>query len=468
MDKLENSNPETLTGSESFNSDWKKKRLKLIIIIVSCVIVVTLVIVLSVVLTRPKYDPGTPETNNYGCMCDAGSSSTRVSVYSWPERKLNTIPVISEVGRESISPGMHTKSDNEIEEAMNFLIDSCRNIINNQSSNKANISEANFYLKGTAGMRSIPVEEQNKKLDIIRKTIRKSKFKFLQDDWAKVINGSEEGMFGWITGNYLNRILFENEKAGKIEKQPYGSIDLGGYSLEITFYTSGEIKEHKVDLSLSNIKYNLYSYSFQDYGQDKFNENLLHNIIESHKGETNISHPCYLNGYKEDYVYKGISYTINGENDINKCQETIEKFMFINEEKEKSMNDTYQPEIPKDTMFYGISGLYWIAYFFDLTDEKFHAPNEFISITEQYCNKNWEDAKREYKGKVTEDRLKNYCISGFYVYDFLVKGFKLDENKKLIMFPDKINNVEVSWTLGAMSYEIGLQPLKDAKYYIDY
>ena len=173
MDKLENSNPETLTGSDTFNSDWKKKRLKLIIIIVSCVIVVTLVIVLSVVLTRPKYDPGTPETNNYGCMCDAGSSSTRVSVYSWPERKLNTIPVISEVGRESISPGMHTKSDNEIEEAMNFLIDSCRNIINNQSSNKADISEANFYLKGTAGMRSIPVEEQNKKLDVIRKKNKK-------------------------------------------------------------------------------------------------------------------------------------------------------------------------------------------------------------------------------------------------------------------------------------------------------
>ena len=57
MDKLENSSPETLTDSESFNSDWKKKRLKLIIIIVSCVIVVTLVVVLSVVLTRPKYDP---------------------------------------------------------------------------------------------------------------------------------------------------------------------------------------------------------------------------------------------------------------------------------------------------------------------------------------------------------------------------------------------------------------------------
>ena len=36
------------------------------------------------------------------------------------------------------------------------------------------------------------------------------------------------------------------------------------------------------------------------------------------------------------------------------------------------------------------------------------------------------------------------------------------------MFPDKINGVEMSWTLGAMSYEIGVQPLKNAKYYKDY
>ena len=465
IDKLIDSN-------EVIDSETNKKKIKLIIIIVACIVVVIVALILDLVfLLKNDYDEGkdTPETNFYGCICDAGSSSTRVSVYTWPQRKSNSIPVITEVGRKGTSSGMHTLDINEIKKDMEILINFCRDKIMEVSKNKSNISEANFYLKGTAGMRSISVEEQNKKLDVIRKTIRESEFKFLKDDWAKVINGSEEGVFGWIAGNYLNRILFDNEKTGKIEKRPYGSIDLGGYSLEISFYTSDQIKEHGVNLSLNNINYNLYSYSFQDYGQYKYYEALLHHIIDSQKEENSsiIKHPCYLNGYNATYLYKEKNYTIEGDNNFDKCQEIMKGIMNINEEKNMSMNNTYQPIIPENTLFYGISALYWIANFFKLDDNEFHAPNEFLNVTKKFCQKKWEDAVKEYI-KEDESNLKNYCISGIYVYLFLVKGFKLNESKKLIMFPDKINGVELSWTLGAMSYEIGLEPLKNAKYYIDY
>ena len=476
MEKMENTNLESLTKSENteIDLDKRKKRIKIIIIVVACVVAVTLIVVLSVVLTRKKYDDGekTPETNFYGCMCDAGSSSTRVSVYTWPQRKKNSIPVISEKGRESTNPGMHSMNDTQIENAMNTLINYCKNKVNEVSKNNANLTEVSFYLKATAGMRSISEEEQNKKLDVVRRTIKNSTLKFLNDSWAKVITGSEEGVFGWITGNYLNRILFDNEEKGKVTTLPYGSIDLGGYSLEITFYTEEEIKEHRVNLSLSNINYNLYSYSFQDYGQDKFNEHLLHFLIENStesEDSTVIQHPCYLNGYITTYIYKDKNYTIQGNNNIDKCKESITLLMNINkkEEGEKSMNDTYQPKIPDGTKFYGISGLYWIAYFFDLADDKFHAPSEFLPVTEQFCKKNWDDAVKEYSQKTDKSRLKNYCITGFYVYYFLAQGFKLEENKQIISFPDKISNVEVSWTLGAMSYEVGLQPLKYARFHID-
>ena len=91
MEKMENTNLESLTKSENteIDLDKRKKRIKIIIIVVACVVAVTLIVVLSVVLTRKKYDDGekTPETNFYGCMCDAGSSSTRVSVYTWPHQK---------------------------------------------------------------------------------------------------------------------------------------------------------------------------------------------------------------------------------------------------------------------------------------------------------------------------------------------------------------------------------------------
>jgi apyrase len=322
------------------------------------------------------------------------------------------------------------------------------------------LSEVNFYLKATAGMRSISEEEQNKKLDIIRNVIRKSEFKFLEDDWAKVINGSEEGLFGWMTSNYLNQILFNNEEKGKQIDIPYGSIDLGGYSLEITFSTNETIKEHYINLSFTEVDYDLYSYSFHDYGQTRFYEILMESIFNSSRSEnsTIIVNPCYLEGYNETFEYENVNYTFVGKTNTSQCQEYIRSFLKINKESEKSMNDVYQPKIPEDIKFYGISGLYWIANFFNISDDDiFHSGLEILNITEKYCKTKWEDAIKEYK--VEEEFLKRYCFLGYYLYDLLVEGFKIDKNRKVITFPAKIHGVETGWTLGAMSYEIGLLPL---------
>jgi len=112
-------------------------------------------------------------------MCDAGSSGTRVSVYRWPHRNKNIIPLITEIGRQSSGPGIHEMNEKDIEATMNYLIDYCKDTIYKLSNKKSNLSEANFYLKATAGMRSISKEEQNKKLDTIRNVIKKSNLKFL-------------------------------------------------------------------------------------------------------------------------------------------------------------------------------------------------------------------------------------------------------------------------------------------------
>ena len=113
------------------------------------------------------------------------------------------------MNRTSTKPGMHKMTDSQIENAMDTLINFCKNKVMELSNNKTNLKDVNFYLKGTAGMRSISVEEQNRKLGIIRRKIRESNLNFLSDDWAKVIKGTEEGIYGWIAGNYLNKILFE-------------------------------------------------------------------------------------------------------------------------------------------------------------------------------------------------------------------------------------------------------------------
>ena len=446
--------------------DKNKEFIVLIIIITISTICLGLSIYTFIDYSKQlKYDDGSfdPKNSFYGCMCDAGSSGTRVSVYRWPKGKKNTIPILTEVERKRKEPGIHQLNESKIEETMNELIDFCKNKISELSFNTKNLSEVSFYLKATAGMRSISKEEQNKKLDIIRNTIKKSKLQFLNDSWVKVIDGSEEGLFGWIDVNYLNKILFNNEKAGKQIEIPYGSIDLGGYSLEITFSTNETIKEHNINLNLSEVNYNLYSYSYQDYGQTRFYEILMEYIIkkhaEKHETSNNIENPCYLEGYKEKYKLKNINYTIEGKTNIALCQEYIKHIMNISSE--RPMNNIYQPKIPENIKFYGISGLYWIANFFELADNKYHSASEFLTAAEELCKKKWDEAINYYaiSEKKDKERLKRYCALGYYVYYFLVDGFKIDKNKKILNFPRKIGKDEVGWTLGAMSYEIGLLPL---------
>ena len=466
---MDNLDLDTLINKNIFSPERKKKTLFLIIIIIIITIInIGVSIYYFIKYSRMlKYDDGSSEFENdlYGCMCDAGSSGTRVNVYHWPERKPNNIPLISEMGRNRTSSGIHEMNETTLVKTMDILIDYCKNRIIELSHNKCNLSKVNFYLKATAGMRSISEEEQNQKLNIIRNTIKKSPFRLLNDDWVKVINGSEEGLFGWITSNYLNKILLKNEEDGKQNNIPYGSIDLGGYSLEITFTTNETIKEHNINLNFTNINYNIYSYSFQDYGQQRFYDIFMESIFNSsnHENSNIIVNPCFLEGYSEIYKSNNISYKFIGSGNIELCQKKIKSIMNINEEKEKSMNNIYQPIIPENLKFYGISGLYWIAKFFNIADDEFHSASELLNVTEEFCNTKWEDALKKYSKDIDPEYLKKYCFLGYYVYFFLVEGFKIDKDKKLLIFPEKINGIETGWTLGAMSFEIGLLPLQANK-----
>ena len=98
---------------------------------------------IAIIIIFHKFDKDTdyedggsdPENALYGCMCNAGSSATRVNVFRCPKRKENTIPVITQIERLKTYPGIHKPSIKKLKANMNTLIDYCKNIINESSSN---------------------------------------------------------------------------------------------------------------------------------------------------------------------------------------------------------------------------------------------------------------------------------------------------------------------------------------------
>ncbi|XP_026190395.1 uncharacterized protein LOC34623475 [Cyclospora cayetanensis] len=85
-------------------------------------------------------------------------------------------------------------------------------------------------------------------------------FRF-KDDFARVISGEEEGVYGWVAVNAERKTL------GAPPEETLGALDMGGSSSQITFcpfFTS--ILEDFYALHLGNTSIRLYSHSFLGYG----------------------------------------------------------------------------------------------------------------------------------------------------------------------------------------------------------
>ena len=94
-------------------------------------------------------------------------------------------------------------------------------------------SETVLYMLATAGMRVLPEISQAAILaEIRRRTPLLTNFHFA-DNHVNVISGKEEGMYAWISANYvLNRLrIGENGK----REESVGIIDMGGGSIQIAF-----------------------------------------------------------------------------------------------------------------------------------------------------------------------------------------------------------------------------------------
>ncbi|VEL12194.1 unnamed protein product [Protopolystoma xenopodis] len=149
--------------------------------------------------------------NQYGVIIDAGSSGSRMFVYTWPKPSGNKrellniylfndkegIPVV-----KKMTPGLSSFGNNlsGIAKYLSPLLDlAVKNIP--QEKHK----ETPIYILATAGMRLLPEKVQSEIWSVVRLFIV-TKYDFIFSEHnAKTISGADEGMYGWIAVNYLLR-----------------------------------------------------------------------------------------------------------------------------------------------------------------------------------------------------------------------------------------------------------------------
>jgi len=219
-------------------------------------------------MNKRQLDNLSPELEDhlkYAIIIDAGSSGTRIQIYSWidtnflKEKIKNTekneyLKYITDDGLPVIGQG--SSSDNfdyqlkieggissyenkvkDIDEHIKYIMDYAESVIP-----KNKYEETEVYLFATAGMRLLSLEKQEEILNEIYGYMKDNyKFKIKDKETnIRVITGEEEGLFGWISTNYLEHGFSVDEETN--ERETYNFVDMGGASTQIAFELDRKVK----------------------------------------------------------------------------------------------------------------------------------------------------------------------------------------------------------------------------------
>jgi hypothetical protein len=287
--------------------------------------------------------------------------------------------------------------------------------------------ETPLLLKATAGLRQIGEEEAQKILDEVRNLFRKQPFSFSdENNQVSILDGGDEGLFAWVTVNYLEGFL------GQSSEPTCGILDLGGGSTQIAFAVEptiskglgGRVKQHR----FGNQTYAVYTHSIPGYGLYSARKAVLLNA--------NSSGVCVLPYYKG--VWENV--TVMGGKDVlgnnEKCEQFIVSSFFQTKEECVNQDPLYrclvdgalQPVLT-NRRFHAFSFYYDRAA--DLRLLKDHrtmlAPRAYKDAAEKVCGLK-EDAVKSTYTVLKEGDVRFLCLDNLYIYALLSHlGFSDDQ-----------------------------------------
>lgn len=377
----------------------------------------------------------------YGVNFDAGSSGTRVYVYKWSCRRTQQAPdldITSESPNLRKTPGISSfiENLNGIPHYFNSLMVFVNNIVPSTQREYVPI-----YLRATAGMRLLTISQQNAILKATRDYFKSTGYLFMSDDWFRVITGDEEGIYGFLSVNYL---------LGNVNKtvSPMSTrlvMDLGGASTQITYIPAKIPPQNNFSLVIPGYPvYNTYTYSFLLFGNDAAKNSTIFKIPTN---GSQVPFPCFFSGYSEprsDHQFQVI-----GTSDYQACVNIVRRNFNVCFSGDRTINGIYLAPIPSSISLHGIGVFTSIGQTlgnFDSYNIKF-----LKQKAQELCSQNWAFIQSQFPSNPFANAI---CFQLVYINELTTFAYKIDESKTIDV-RGKIGAVTSSWTLGAMLVDIG-------------
>uniref|UniRef100_A0A8C4YSC8 Ectonucleoside triphosphate diphosphohydrolase 3 n=1 Tax=Gopherus evgoodei TaxID=1825980 RepID=A0A8C4YSC8_9SAUR len=394
-------------------------------------------------------------------MLDAGSSRTTVYVYQWPAEKENDTGVVSQTFKCSVK-GLGISSYGNNPQEIVKPIDDCMNKVKEKIPSHLH-KNTPTYLGATAGMRLLRLQNEtaaNEVLGSIQNYFRSQPFEFRG---AQIITGQEEGVYGWITANYLMGNFLE--VCGKIWVHPHGAetmgaLDLGGASTQLSFVPEECMQNSNstLQVQLYGYEYSVYTHSFQCYGRDEAEKRLLASLVD----KTKVDNPCYPQNYETVLTMKSLYGSLcteslrptnynpgqlinfKGTGDPALCREKVSllfNFTACNDKGEDcSFNGVYQPKLKGK--FVAFSGFYYTANALNLTG--CFPLADFNSSMWFFCSQNWNQVSMNFL-HLERGKIKEHLCCSFWVLWHLAKRLI-----GIFFFAFQVGNSSIAWSLGYM------------------
>lgn len=424
----------------------------------------------------------------YAIMIDAGSTGSRVHVYRF--NNCGTTPELEKewfemTPKKAGGSGLSSYGSDAqgAAESLDVLMKVAVDAVPEKLKGCTPIA-----VKATAGLRKLGPELSNAILKAVRtrlETVYPFPVVSEEKGGVQVMEGTDEGVYAWITTNYLLG------KIGGPDKSPTAAVfDLGGGSTQIVFEpTFPESKDggmpeqlaegdHKYQLDFGGRKFTLYQHSYLGYGLMAARQNM-HKVVIETQHERNPSstawlqepvlNPCIAPGMSRqvtvtlDAGHKlGAEVTVNMTGPSSGAAPQCRALAEMTLQKEATckiapcaFNGVHQPALAKT---FAREDVYLFSYFYDRTQplgmpESFQI-SELRDLAARVCEGPESKSNAWDIFQATPNAIKELnerpetCLDLNFMLALLHTGYEMPIDRE-VKIAKKIKGNELGWCLGA-------------------
>lgn len=429
-------------------------------------------------ITPPKEVGMTKECNevNYVVMIDAGSTGSRVHVYEF--NTCTQPPKLLSEEFKMLKPGLSSFDTDTVGAAKSLdpLLEVALAKVPKEKQSCTPVA-----VKATAGLRLLGDAKSDAILKEVKKHLEQDyPFAVVLGDGISILDGKDEGVYAWVTANFLLGNI------GNKEKLPTAAVfDLGGGSTQIVFEPDYKDQvpvegETQYKFTFGDHDFTLYQFSHLGYGlmqgRNKINKLVLENYLKNAqltkysskkdakeaKAEVDVTNPCIPPNAVAKDVQVEVSdnevYVVNMKGPSkaagSQCRFLAEQVLNKDakcETKPCSFNGIHQPSLTR--AFNKNSDMFVFSFFYDRTNP-IGMPSSFTveelrDLTKSVC-----EGESLWRDVFFDDHVTNlskepqWCLDLSFITAMLHTGYDIPLNREL-KTAQKIDNNELGWCLGA-------------------